>query len=107
MNPTNPLDPRTRTDRSHVVRREATIPARCTCGTPIKPGAREYTLTALPDSVESIFRGVSFCSPKCLRTFCLNSLETLDAIDLPSAPRIVTDLHELMVGVTTILVAVL
>lgn len=64
-------------------------------------------MTALPNPVESIFRGVLFCSPKCLRAFCLESLETLDAMDTPKSEEMVTDLHELTLEVAQTLVAVL
>jgi len=49
----------------------------------------------LPESAAELFRDRSFCSVRCLRAFCLESLETLDSLDTRQARDVVTDLHEL------------
>jgi hypothetical protein len=54
-----------------------------------------------------MFRDAVFCSPKCIRAFCLESLEMLDSLDTPDAKATVTDLHELTVEVATTLVSIL
>jgi len=64
-------------------------------------------ITALPESLEGVLGGVIFCSPKCVRAFCLESLEVLDALDSPEAGAIVRDLHELTMEVAMTLVSIL
>ena len=39
-----------------------------------------------------------FCSVKCIRAFCLESLETLDGLDTKQSKTVVTDIHELYQG---------
>lgn len=107
MGSTDRKDMRTRKRRPRIVTNAAVASTKCTCGTKIKPGGAAYTVTELPNPLEFIFRDRSFCSPKCIRSFCLESLETLDAIDVPSSRRMVADLHELTVEVATTLVTLL
>jgi ribosomal protein L24E len=77
------------------------------CGTPIPTGGAVYTVTTVPPSLEYVFRGGIFCSEKCIRAFCLESLEILDTLDALSPKTMVTDLHEPRVGATKTLVSVL
>jgi hypothetical protein len=48
----------------------------------------------LPAPDRAIFDNRVFCSVRCLRAFCLESLEALDALDTNESKTIVTDLHE-------------
>lgn len=70
-------------------------------------GGTVFTLIDLPPTLEGLFAGAKFCSPKCVRAFCLESLETLDALDTAEAKELVTDIHELNMDVAITLVAVL
>ena len=45
-----------------------------------------------------IFEDRTFCSVKCIRAFCLESLEELDALDTVESEKIVTDLHQVYRG---------
>jgi len=80
---------------------------RCRCGTHVPAGGEVIEITGLPKSLEDVFGDIAFCSPKCVRAFCLESLETLDSIDTPHARGIVSDLHELTMEVATTLVSIL
>jgi hypothetical protein len=53
-----------------------------------------YRIVSLPDSQESLFQDWVFCSRKCLRAFCLETLETLAALDTPASRLLVSDLHD-------------
>jgi hypothetical protein len=52
-------------------------------------------LANLPDPLAGLFKGRSFDSVRCLRAFCLESMELLDGLDTRAASATVTDLHEL------------
>ena len=53
-----------------------------------------FGLAIVPPSVEDLFpRGV-FCSVECIRAFCLETLEMLEALDTPNSRSMVTDLRE-------------
>jgi hypothetical protein len=67
----------------------------CRCGTRI--GEREIMVRVqnLPDPAAQMFRDQGFCSVRCLRAYCLESLEALDAMDTPEARAIVSDIHAL------------
>ncbi len=86
---------------------ETAASVQCRCGTRVPPGGQVFEVTALPASLEGMFRGTIFCSRKCVRTFCLESLELLDSLDTEDAKATVTDLHELNMEVAMTLVAVL
>ena len=90
-----------------IFKSETAIPVTCSCGTRVPGGGKVFGLTALPASLESMFSGAIFCSPKCVRAFCLESLELLDSLDTEDAKATVTDLHELNMEVAMMLVAVL
>lgn len=62
---------------------------------------------ALSSTFEVLFRGQVFCSPRCIRQFCLESLETLDALDTPESASTVTDVHEMYAGVAELFAAIL
>jgi len=53
-----------------------------------------FGVTCIPPSLEDLFRGGVFCSVRCIRAFCLESLEILDALDTPNSKSMVTDLTE-------------
>lgn len=88
------------TDRHPVVvSREAISASKCTCGTRIAAGDTVYSMSEPSESLASLLRGIQFCSPKCVRAFCLEALQTLDAFDTPSTRDTVTDLHAVIVEV--------
>jgi len=59
-----------------------------------------FGVTFIPPSLEDLFRGGMFCSVGCIRAFCLESLEILDAVDTPNSKSMVTDLHEVHRGLS-------
>jgi hypothetical protein len=67
----------------------------CRCGTRTAKGSPVIRVLNIRGPVASLFQGRGFCSVKCLRAFCLESLEQLDGLDTPEAEATVTDLHEL------------
>lgn len=87
-----------------IFKSDTTVPMRCRCGTRVPRGGEVIGVTAVPASLESVFRGAIFCSPKCVRAFCLESLEILDALDTPASKSMVTDLHELYLAIARTLV---
>ncbi len=82
-------------------------PATCRCGVRIPAGGTVYRISTHSSSSHGLFDGQVYCSPRCIRLFLLESLETLDAIDTPASQSVVTDLHELYQGVAEIYAAVL
>jgi hypothetical protein len=70
-------------------------PAGCRCGKRIAPGGTVVRVEDLPQPAAELFREQSFCSVRCLRAFCLESLETLNALDTPESGALVSDLHDL------------
>jgi hypothetical protein len=76
-------------------------PAVCRCGTHIPAGAPSLHVSNLPGSAEELFHERSFCTVRCLRAFCLETLETLDPLDTPEAQAVVSDLHALHQAVAT------
>lgn|SRR5208282_3404377 len=82
-------------------------PATCSCGVRIRTGETIFRITTDSSSSQSLFRDQVFCSPRCIRLFCLESLETLNALDTPASRAVVTDLHELYQGVVETYVAIL
>ncbi|MGD0250957.1 MAG: hypothetical protein ABSB97_08770 [Thermoplasmata archaeon] len=57
--------------------------------------------------MEYRFRDGIFCSYRCIRAFCLESLEILDALDTPDSRIMATDLHDIHRWVAEILATVL
>jgi hypothetical protein len=76
------------------------IPRKCRCGAPIPSAGTVIRVTSASDSLESLFRDEVFCSPNCVRAFCLESLEIVGPLDTPIARAIVSDLHDLHRGLT-------
>lgn len=72
---------------------------RCRCGARLPPGERVLRVESTSSTSEVLFRGQVFCSSRCIRQFCLETLETLDAIDTPASTATVSDVHELYSGV--------
>jgi len=73
----------------------ASAPTKCWCGTQVALGAPAFRAVSAGETSEFLFRNHVFCSVKCLRSFCLVSLETLDALEMPASKEVVSDLHEL------------
>jgi hypothetical protein len=67
----------------------------CWCGTRVLAGGTVVRLANLPEPLAGLFERRSFDTVRCLRSFCLESLETLDGLDTPESNATVTDLHEL------------
>jgi hypothetical protein len=80
--------------KASLLRSDASAPEKCRCGTLIPTGGAVFHVTAT-ESSERLFRNQVFCSPGCVRAFCLESLETLEALDTPASNAIVSDLHGL------------
>jgi hypothetical protein len=57
-----------------------------------------FGVTVIPPSLRDLFRGGVFCSVGCIRAFCLESLEMLEALDTPNSEAMITDLHEVHLG---------
>jgi hypothetical protein len=77
-----------------VVRSTTSVLEKCRCGVRIPPGGGIFRVaTVLPS--HPLFDGHAFCSTRCIHAYCLESLETLDAIDTPAATAMVSDLHAL------------
>lgn len=89
-----------------IIESAASSPERCRCGVRIVPGGKVLRVEALSSTFELLFRGQVFCSPRCIRQFCLESLETLDAIDTPESASTVIDVHEMYAGVAELFAAV-
>jgi len=81
--------------------------ATCRCGVRIPSGGTVYRISTDSSTSHALFDGQLFCSPRCIRLFLLESLETLDALDTPASRSVVTDLHELYQGVAETYAAVL
>jgi hypothetical protein len=81
--------------KSPFLRSRASGPTKCWCGTRIALGAPVFRAVPAGETSEFLFRNHVFCSAKCLRSFCLVSLETLDALERPASREVVSDLHEL------------
>jgi len=75
------------------------VAGRCRCGTDIQPGDKVLRVESITPVSEVLFRRQMFCSARCVRMFCLESMETLAALDTPSSASVVSDIHELYAGV--------
>ncbi|MGP8146681.1 MAG: hypothetical protein ACLQAS_04630, partial [Thermoplasmata archaeon] len=53
---------------------------------------------SLSSASDLLFRDQVFCPPRCIRQFCLESLETLDGLDTPESNAIVADFHDFYTG---------
>jgi hypothetical protein len=92
---------------SSILKARTPLSVKCRCGTHVSPGEEVVSLAKVPKSLATIFRGGVFCSPKCLRAFCLESFELVDALDTPAATSMVTDLHDLYRAISATLVTIL
>jgi len=79
---------------SPVFRTHTSIAVQCRCGTHIPAGGTVFGITTVPPTLKDLFRGGVFCSVRCIRAFCLETLEMLEALDTASSRMVVTDLHE-------------
>lgn len=79
----------------------------CRCGVRIPAGGTAVHVERLPLAAEELFRDRRFCSVRCLRAFCLESLETLDGLDTLKAKAVVSDLHTVYRGVAELFAQVL
>jgi len=89
---------------SPLVLSHASVASRCRCGRTIAVGDAVYTVTTHPTLAWAMFHDQQFCSPRCVRAFCLESLESLEAIDMPATKAMVSDLREfgrMLAGVFT------
>jgi len=69
-------------------------PGICRCGTLIPIDWVVYRVDSLPDGQMDLFRNLMFCSERCLRAHCLETLERLEALDTPASRKLVSDLRE-------------
>ena len=53
-----------------------------------------FGITTVPSALKDLFRGGVFCSVRCIRAFCLETLEMLEALGTPNSQSMVTDLYE-------------
>jgi hypothetical protein len=90
---------------SPIFRSLTSIPVQCRCGIHITPGGVVFGVTTTSPYSGDLFRDRVFCSVECIRAFCLESLETLEALDTPTSKAVVSDLHELYRGVAETLAA--
>lgn len=91
-----------------ILKSETSLSVQCRCcGVRIPAGGAVFVITTVPASLEYVFRGGIFCSEKCIRAFCRESLEILDVLDAPSSKAMVIDLHEPHREVAKTLVTVL
>ena len=86
---------------------ETADPVTSRCGTRVNCGGTVLQVTGLPVSLDSLFRDETFCSPQCVRAFCLESLEALDGLDTAEARSMVSDLHEIAMDFAMTLVSIL
>jgi hypothetical protein len=92
--------------RYPVLESTATESHVCRCGTVIRPGERVFTVATLAPRAQVLFESEVFCSDECICAFCLESLETLDAIDTPASTGLVHDLRETRQGLAETFAAI-
>lgn len=78
-----------------VVQSPSSTREKCRCGVDVAVGEPTFRVVPLSPASELLFRDQVFCSTGCIRNFCLESLETLDALDTPDSVAVVRDVHEL------------
>ena len=91
---------------SPILRSKTSVAEKCRCGTRIPAGGEVLHVTATK-STEPLFRDQVFCSTNCIRAFCLESLETLEALDTPASNALVSDLHAFYRGIAEMLALIL
>ena len=79
----------------------------CRCGTLIPLDWVVYRVDSLPDGPTDLFRDLVFCSERCLRAYCLETIETLEALDTPESQRLVSDLREFRIALSRSLQTIL
>jgi len=90
--------------RGSLIVQSSTSPSvQCRCGTRIPAGGVVFGVTTESLSSEDLFRQRQFCSVRCIRAFCLESLETLAALDTPSSKSLISDVQECYREVSEIL----
>jgi hypothetical protein len=90
-----------------IVESATSTPEKCRCGVRIDPGQKLLRVGSVSQTSDILFRGQVFCSARCLRQFCLESLETLDGLDTPESSAIVSDFHDFYAGLAEIFSATL
>jgi hypothetical protein len=55
-----------------------------------------FGITIVPPSLADLFRGGVFCSVNCIRAFCVDTLEKLEALDTPDSKSMVSDIQEVL-----------
>lgn len=90
-----------------VVQSPSSATEKCRCGVRIAVGETTFRVIALSSASEPLFRDQVFCSSGCIRDFCLESLETLDALDTPTSATVVKDVHDLYRGMAETFAAIL
>ncbi len=78
---------------------------KCRCGVRIDPGQKLLRVEPLSSASDLLFRDQVFCSPRCIRQFCLESLETLYGLDTPGSSAIVADFHDFYTGLVELFAA--
>jgi hypothetical protein len=91
---------------SPILRSKTSVAEKCRCGSRIPAGGEVLHVTAT-ESSEPLFRHQVFCSMSCIRAFCLESLETLEALDTPASNALVTDLRAFHRGIAEMLALIL
>jgi hypothetical protein len=76
-----------------LVPRRVLLPARCRCGTYLRPGELAFVVEGMPELVLPLFEGKMFCQCRCIRAEFLELLETLDAMVGSPGEELVTDLR--------------
>ncbi len=85
----------------------AAHPGICRCGTLIPPDWVVYRVDNLPEAQVALFRHQVFCSERCLHAYCLETLETLEALDTPVSRKLVNDLREFRTALSQNLATIL
>lgn len=70
--------------RPRLVSRTAIGGERCSCGTPLTPGARAFSFVGVPELVSSLVQSRTFCSPMCARSFLLETMEMFESTAIGS-----------------------
>jgi hypothetical protein len=81
-------------DKSALLESVASGPEKCYCGIRIPHGGAVLRVVPQSRSSDSLLSDKAFCSLNCIRTFCLESLETLESLDRPFSKAVARDLDE-------------
>lgn len=77
-----------------IIVTHASKAVRCRCGTRISAGELVFGLAHVPASLKGLFHTGVFCSVRCIHSFCLESLDSLDVIDTADSRSMAVDLRE-------------